>query len=76
MRFYQWHRYMIYAEVATLGIYIGSMSFLDVDFDMRFILTWAFVWRVLVITAVSSLPLFVIKRARRMLAPPSYAKLT
>ncbi|KAI9594921.1 ATPase, class II, type 9A [Syncephalis fuscata] len=71
-----WHRYMIYAEVATLGIYIGSMSFLDVDFDMKFILTWAFVWRVLVITAVSSLPLFVIKRARRMLAPPSYAKLT
>ncbi|RKP10075.1 phospholipid-translocating P-type ATPase [Thamnocephalis sphaerospora] len=71
-----WHRYMLYAELATLLIYISSMSFLDVDFDMAFILTWAFVWRVLVITAVSSLPLYVVKRVRRMFAPPSYAKLT
>jgi phospholipid-translocating ATPase len=49
---------------------------LTFSLDMDFILTWGFVWRVLVITAISSLPLYVIKRARRILDPPSYAKLT
>ena len=84
-----WHRYMIYAEFATFILYLASMAFLDVSFgnplicsvcahpdvDANFIATWHFVWRVLVITAVSSLPLYVFKRIRRCIAPPSYSKL-
>lgn len=44
--------------------------------DMNFILTRTFVWKVAVITMVSSFPLYVIKMLRRKFAPPSYSKLT
>ncbi|KAI1304579.1 putative aminophospholipid-translocase [Mortierella claussenii] len=71
-----WHRLMIVSEVATLVIYVGSMVFLPTYFDLNFILTKTFVWKVAVITMVSSLPLYVIKALRRKFAPPSYSKLT
>jgi phospholipid-translocating ATPase len=44
--------------------------------DLDFILTWKFLWRVAVMTAISSLPLYIAKRVRRFLAPPAYTKLT
>ncbi|KAG0056733.1 putative aminophospholipid-translocase [Gryganskiella cystojenkinii] len=71
-----WHRLMIVSEIATLVIYVGSMVFLPTYFDLDFILTKTFVWKVAVITAVSSFPLYVIKMLRRKFAPPSYSKLT
>ncbi|KAF9172112.1 putative aminophospholipid-translocase [Mortierella sp. AD011] len=71
-----WHRLMIVSEVATLFIYIGSMVFLPTYFDLNFILTRTFLWKVAVITMVSSFPLYVIKMLRRKFAPPSYSKLT
>ncbi|KAF8949269.1 putative aminophospholipid-translocase [Haplosporangium gracile] len=71
-----WHRFMILSEIATLFIYVGSMVFLPTYFDMNFILTKTFVWKVAVITMVSSLPLYLIKMLRRKFAPPSYSKLT
>ncbi|KAG0216894.1 putative aminophospholipid-translocase [Mortierella sp. NVP41] len=71
-----WHRFMILSEIATLFIYVGSMVFLPTYFDMNFILTKTFVWKVAVITMVSSFPLYVIKMLRRKFAPPSYSKLT
>ncbi|KAF9338414.1 putative aminophospholipid-translocase [Podila minutissima] len=71
-----WHRLMIVSEIATLVIYVGSMVFLPTYFDMSFILTKTFVWKVAVITMVSSFPLYVIKMLRRKFAPPSYSKLT
>lgn len=42
---------------------------------MTFILTGRFVWKVAVITAVSSLPLYIVKFIKRRYAPPSYTKL-
>ncbi|GJJ69282.1 phospholipid-translocating ATPase [Entomortierella parvispora] len=71
-----WHRLMIVSEIATLIIYVGSMVFLPTYFDLAFILTKTFVWKVAVITMVSSFPLYVIKMLRRKFAPPSYSKLT
>ena len=44
--------------------------------DMTFILTSRFVWKVAVITAVSSCPLYIVKMIKRRIAPPSYTKLT
>ncbi|KAF9585299.1 putative aminophospholipid-translocase [Lunasporangiospora selenospora] len=71
-----WHRFMIVSEVATLAIYVVSMVFLPTYFDLDFILTKTFLWKVTLITAVSSFPLYVIKFLRRKFAPPSYSKLT
>jgi len=70
-----WHPWMIFAEFGTLGVYILSMSVLKTDFDLSFILTFGFVWKVAVITAVSSSPLYVLKFLRWKLNPPSYTKL-
>ncbi|KAI8341352.1 hypothetical protein BC941DRAFT_391490 [Chlamydoabsidia padenii] len=70
-----WHRIMIIAEILTMLIYIASMWLLPTYFDMTFILTSRFVWKVAVITGVSSLPLYIVKFIRRRYAPPSYTKL-
>ncbi|ORX48008.1 aminophospholipid-transporting P-type ATPase [Hesseltinella vesiculosa] len=70
-----WHRLMIVAEVVTVLIYVASMWLLPTYFDMSFILTTRFVWKVAVITAVSSLPLYIVKFIKRRYAPPSYTKL-
>jgi phospholipid-translocating ATPase len=70
------HRFMILAELVTVLIYFGSMWLLPTYFDMTFILTGRFVWKVAVITAVSSCPLYFVKMIRRRIAPPSYTKLT
>ena len=72
----RWHRYMIYAEVVTMLIYVLSMLVLRTDFDMDFILTWRFVWKTAVIILVSAFPLYVIRRVRRYYAPAIYQKLT
>ncbi|CAG8497306.1 89_t:CDS:10 [Rhizophagus irregularis] len=71
-----WHRLMVLSEIITLAIYIVSMIFLPTYFDLTFILTETFVWKVLVITAISSLPLYIVKFLRRRYSPPSYLKLT
>ncbi|OBZ82169.1 putative phospholipid-transporting ATPase IIB [Choanephora cucurbitarum] len=71
-----WHRIMFLAELITVLIYFGSMWLLPTYFDMSFILTSRFVWKVAVITAVSSCPLYIVKVIKRRIAPPSYTKLT
>ncbi|KAI8982002.1 phospholipid-translocating P-type ATPase [Mycotypha africana] len=71
-----WHKVMIIAELITVLIYFGSMWLLPTYFDMKFILTTRFLWKVAVITAVSSCPLYFVKMIKRRIAPPSYTKLT
>ncbi|EFP84901.2 phospholipid-translocating ATPase [Puccinia graminis f. sp. tritici CRL 75-36-700-3] len=70
-----WHRYMIVAEVVTLLLYLTSMAFLPEYFDLSFVLTISFLWKVSLITAVSSVPLYIAKALRSYFAPASYAKL-
>ncbi|VDL83939.1 unnamed protein product [Nippostrongylus brasiliensis] len=43
-------------------------------FDRQFVLSWIFISKTTAITAVSCLPLYVIKALRRKFSPPSYAK--
>ncbi|KAG1146885.1 hypothetical protein G6F37_005178 [Rhizopus arrhizus] len=71
-----WHKLMVLAEVITVLVYFGSMWLLPTYFDMSFILTGRFIWKVAVITAVSSCPLYIVKIIKRKIAPPSYTKLT
>ncbi|KAJ1957298.1 putative aminophospholipid-translocase, partial [Linderina pennispora] len=71
-----WHRLMIWSILGSLVIYIASIWVLPAYFDASFILSGAFIWKTLVITAVSSVPLYIIKLISRIYAPPSYAKLT
>ncbi|XP_023229117.1 probable phospholipid-transporting ATPase IIA isoform X2 [Centruroides sculpturatus] len=71
-----WHWLMIVAEFFSLSIYILSLVLLPEFFDTQFIQTWTFLWKVMVITLVSCLPLYILKYLHRKVAPPSYSKLT
>lgn len=44
--------------------------------DSEFIQTTDFLWKVLVITLISCLPLYILKFLRKKFSPPSYTKLT
>lgn len=69
-----WHPYMIISEIVTLAIYAISMVFLPEYFDLSFVLTTQFIFKVAIIVAVSSLPLYTIKALRRRFAPAAYRK--
>lgn len=66
---------MIVSEVVTLLVYIVSMAFLPQYFDLGFVLSPRFIWKTLLIVAISSFPLYVITTVKHRLAPASYAKL-
>ncbi|XP_060030052.1 probable phospholipid-transporting ATPase IIB isoform X2 [Erinaceus europaeus] len=70
-----WHWLMAGAELLSLGCYVASLAFLNEYFDVAFITTAAFLWKVSAITLVSCLPLYVLKLLKRRLSPPSYSKL-
>ncbi|XP_012286007.1 probable phospholipid-transporting ATPase IIB [Orussus abietinus] len=71
-----WHRIMIVAEVLSFALYLLSLVVLKESFDAEFIKTMDFVWKVLVITLVSCMPLYILKFLRKKFSPPSYTKLS
>ncbi|XP_059148843.1 probable phospholipid-transporting ATPase IIB isoform X1 [Physella acuta] len=71
-----WHWLMIVAQIFSLGIYLASLAVLRDYFDSQFLQTWGFVWKVLVITSISCIPLYVLKYLRKKFSPPVYSKLT
>ncbi|KAF4588762.1 putative aminophospholipid-translocase [Pleurotus pulmonarius] len=70
-----WHLYMIVSEVVTLIFYIISIAFLPEYFDLSFVVTVGFAWKVAVIVAISALPLYIIKLIRSRIAPAASSKL-
>jgi len=44
--------------------------------DVGFLLSADFVWKVLVVTSISCIPLFILKYLRWRFAPPTYSKLS
>ena len=44
--------------------------------DKDFLRSWDFVWKVLVTTCISCIPLFILKYIKKKFAPSSYSKLT
>ncbi|XP_063921880.1 probable phospholipid-transporting ATPase IIB isoform X1 [Zophobas morio] len=71
-----WHYLMILAELLSLVLYLLSLIVLHDYFDSEFIRTEDFIWKVLVITLVSCLPLYILKFLRKKFSPPSYSKLS
>ncbi|XP_069905944.1 probable phospholipid-transporting ATPase IIB isoform X3 [Oryctolagus cuniculus] len=71
-----WHWLMVVAELLSLGCYVASLAFLNEYFDVAFITSATFLWKVSAVTVVSCLPLYVLKYLRRKLSPPRYSKLT
>ncbi|MCJ1434043.1 putative aminophospholipid-translocase [Xylographa pallens] len=69
-----WHWIMIASILGTAALYIGTVPFLGTYFDLAFVWTWGFVWRVSAILAVSLIPPYVIRVVGRTLRPPSYRK--
>ncbi|KAI0379838.1 phospholipid-translocating P-type ATPase [Hypomontagnella monticulosa] len=69
-----WHPVMIMCIIGTFLFYIGSMPFLGGYFDLDFLLTWGFIWRVLAIGSISLIPPYAGKLIRRTMKPPSYRK--
>ncbi|CAE7106249.1 unnamed protein product, partial [Rhizoctonia solani] len=56
-----WHLYMVIAEIVTLLFYAISIAFLPEYFDLSFVLSLRFAWKVALIVCVSSVPLGLIK---------------
>ncbi|GAA5989868.1 hypothetical protein JCM10908_002355 [Rhodotorula pacifica] len=70
-----WHMLMVVSEVITLALYVVSILFLPEYFDLAFVLTPQFVWKVSLIVAISAAPLWIIKYLKGKFAPTQYAKL-
>ncbi|KAI9763163.1 MAG: putative aminophospholipid-translocase [Geoglossum simile] len=69
-----WHPVMVFTLVGTALLYLGTIPFLGGYFDLAFIITVGFWWRVLAILAISLVPPYAVKLIRRTLKPPSYRK--
>lgn len=69
-----WHWIMTLALLGTFTAYAGSVPFLGDYFDLGYVWSWGFVWRVVAISAISLVPPYSLKILRRTLRPPSYRK--
>lgn len=69
-----WSKKMIFAEVTTLVIFVGSVPVLSEYFDLAFMSSGTFYWQLVVILAVSILPIWLSKVIYKTLYPPNYAK--
>lgn len=69
-----WHPIMIFSLLGTVLVYFASIPLLGDYFDLSFILTLGFLWRVVAISCISLIPPYVLKVARRTWKPPSYRK--
>lgn len=55
--------------------YLSAILLLRNVFDPTVIFTWQFLYRVVIVTVFSCLPVTIGKFLQRKLAPPSYSKL-
>ncbi|KAH7927189.1 phospholipid-translocating P-type ATPase [Leucogyrophana mollusca] len=70
-----WHIYMVISIFVTLFFYVISIAFLPEYFDLEFVISTRFAWKVAVMVAISALPLYVIKLIRSRVAPAASSKL-
>jgi phospholipid-translocating ATPase len=66
---------MILAELLSFGIYVLSLFIFRSYFDTIFLTSWDFIWRVLLITIISCLPLYILKFIQIKFNPPIQEKL-
>jgi phospholipid-translocating ATPase len=69
-----WHPIMILCIVGTAAFYGASVPFLGDYFDLEYVASIGWLWRVLSVAAISLLPVWGGKVAQRMWKPPNYRK--
>ncbi|TQB67681.1 putative aminophospholipid-translocase [Monascus purpureus] len=69
-----WHPVMIICIVGTALVYAASVPFLGDYFDLKFVITLDWLWRVVAVCAVSLVPVWAGKLIKRSWRPPSYRK--
>lgn len=67
-----WHWLMVGAELVSLLMYIVTLLIFTTYFDADFIRHWDFWWKVIVITLVSCLPLYIVKYMHRKWSARQY----
>ncbi|KAL5047757.1 hypothetical protein BDW71DRAFT_34938 [Aspergillus fruticulosus] len=69
-----WHPVMIFCLLGTALVYAASVPFLGEYFDLKYVITLDWVWRVIAVTAVSVIPVWAAKLIKQSWSPPSYRK--
>ena len=69
-----WHWVMVASILGTAGVYAVSVLGLGSYFDLEFVASWGFAWRVVAIAAVSLVPPYLVRVVGRTLRPPTYRK--
>ncbi|KAL4872087.1 hypothetical protein BDV12DRAFT_162996 [Aspergillus spectabilis] len=69
-----WHPVMIFCLLGTTLLYAASVPFLGEYFDLKYVITIDWVWRVVAVTAVSIIPVWAAKLIKQSWSPPSYRK--
>ncbi|KAG6833415.1 hypothetical protein H0H87_007400 [Tephrocybe sp. NHM501043] len=69
------HVYMVISEVATFSFYVVSIAFLPEYFDLSFVVSLVFAWKLAVLVAISALPLYFVKLIHSRIAPAASSKL-
>lgn len=69
-----WHWIMIVSIVGTAAIYAASVPFLGRYFDLAYVISWSWAWRVAAIAAISLVPVWGGKLIGRAYKPPNYRK--
>ncbi|KAK2853234.1 hypothetical protein FQN49_005280, partial [Arthroderma sp. PD_2] len=69
-----WHPVMILCIVGTAIVYGATVPFLGDYYDLAYVITWEWAWRVCAICAVSLIPVWAVKLITRTWSPPSYRK--
>lgn len=69
-----WHPIMIFCIIGTALGYAASVPFLGDYFDLEYIITVDWLWRVATVCAVSVIPVWIGKVVKRSWKPPSYRK--
>ena len=71
----KWHWLMIVSELISFAAYIISIVIFKSYFDIPFIESWKFIWRVLVITIIACLPFYILRVVRAIFKPRIQEKL-
>jgi phospholipid-translocating ATPase len=69
-----WHPIMILCIVGTAAIYGASVPFLGDYFDLEYVASWGWAWRVVAVASISLVPVWGGKAVQRMWKPPNYRK--
>ncbi|CAG0893255.1 unnamed protein product [Darwinula stevensoni] len=72
----RWHYLMAVAQLLSLITYIVSMFFFTDIFDPNFLWSVEFLWKTIVLTVVSCVPLAMVKFIKGKISPPTYTKLS